>query len=406
MKKTSKNSKRSNSTTRKKSKYFIYALIGALVCAGGAISYKNIRANHVFKIDNRAPACYESAFTFIPDFNDDESAIGFNWFEIFSSDISNMDLSGLGDKIKFMSFDNYARFPSADKMPIGFDPETVLENGKNPGLGIRSLHSHGITGKGITVAIIDNGLKTNCNEIKDNLIHYEVLGKPCLHYHGTMVSSLLCGKTTGVAPDAKLVYFASGVAPAAKDENYSLTNDITALNKILEMNKHLPKDKRISAVSISRGWYKGHKDYEKFKEIVSKLIESGVMVLHVGSEAYNFADKFDLLDRKPNADPDNIESYSFSFVRPSTILVPAGGRTGAGPEGNYMYWGVKDGGNSWAVPYIVGVYALAKQVYPDLMPKEFFEIVRKTGYRLENLYGDYNVIIQPTKIIEYLQNKK
>jgi hypothetical protein len=31
----------------------------------------------------------------------------------------------------------------------------IMEEGKNPGLGIRSLHSQGITGKGISVAIID-----------------------------------------------------------------------------------------------------------------------------------------------------------------------------------------------------------------------------------------------------------
>ncbi|MDF2907329.1 MAG: hypothetical protein K0R34_2650 [Herbinix sp.] len=34
----------------------------------------------------------------------------------------------------------------------------IMENGTNPGLGIRELHKEGITGKGINVAIIDQNL--------------------------------------------------------------------------------------------------------------------------------------------------------------------------------------------------------------------------------------------------------
>lgn len=407
-----KSAKTSQSKNKKTSKEYFFSweciknnTVNILVIVSAILLFNYFRTP-VFKIDTTAPLCYESAFTYIPNFDDEESQIGFNWFNVFGADISNMNLSGIGDKIKFMSFDNYVRFPSSDKLPAGFDPEIVLENGKDPGLGVRDLHAKGITGKGVTVAIIDNALNVKNKEIKDNLIHYEVLGKVCLHYHGSMVSSLLCGKTTGVSPDVKLVYFASGVAPVAQGEKYSLVNDIAALKKILKMNKLLPKDKKISAVSISRGWYKNHKNYAEFRDIENKLIESGVMVLHPFSDAYDSIANFGMLDRKPNANPDDIESYNIHFAHPDELLAPSGGRTGAGPENNYMYWGMKDGGMSWVNPYIVGIWALAKQVYPDIKPKEFFEIARETGYRLENPNGGYNIVIQPTKIIEYLQNKK
>lgn len=33
--------------------------------------------------------------------------------------------------------------------------QEILENGKNPGLGIRALHGQGITGEGVSVAIMD-----------------------------------------------------------------------------------------------------------------------------------------------------------------------------------------------------------------------------------------------------------
>ena len=409
MKKTVKSAKKTQPKKTNKEYFFSWECIKNntvnILVIVAAIAAFNYFRTPVFKIDTTVPLCYESSWTYIPNFDTEESQISFNWFNIFNANISNVDLSGIGDKIKFMSFDENVIFPPSDKLPAGFNPETVLENGKDPGLGVRDLHAKGITGKGIAVAIIDNALNINNKEIKDNLIHYEVLGKTCLNYHGPMVSSLLCGKTTGVAPDAKLVYFASGVSPVTQEEEYSLVNDIAALKKILNMNKRLPKDKRISAVSISRGWYKDHKDYAEFRDIENKLIESGVMVLHPFSDAYDSIANFGMLDRKPNANPDDIASYSIHFAHPYELLAPSGGRTGTGPENYYMYWGVKDGGMSWVNPYIVGVYALAKQVYPDLMPKEFFEIARETGYRLETTDGNYNILIQPTKIIEYLQNK-
>ena len=87
-------------------------------------------------------------------------------------------------------------------MPDGFNPQQVLENGKAPGLNIADLHTMGITGKGITVAIIDQPLNTEHIEIRDNIIHYESAGYPEhkeAQFHGTAVSSLLAGKTCGVA---------------------------------------------------------------------------------------------------------------------------------------------------------------------------------------------------------------
>ena len=392
----------------------IFVIISAIVLF-------NCFRTPVFKIDTKTRLLQGDVdLARIPIFDEEESrmrSIEATWFDAININISNMDLSGLGDNIRYVNFDSNSRFPSADKLPVGFNPEAVLKNGKNPGLGIRDLHAKGITGKGITVAIIDNGFNINHQEIKDNLIHYEIIGKAFPHYHGAAVSSLLCGKTVGVAPDAKLVYFATGIGDGREGEkpvfgSLYISNDIAALKKILEMNKKLPKDKKISAVSISRGWYNNSELFPEFKDVVEKLEQSGVMVLSVDANFY-YGDTatIGLVDRMPGADPDDINSYKahagFECAWPDKVclLAPAGGRTTAGNFASdyYRYWG--KGGNSWAVPYIVGTWALAKQVYPDIKSKEFFEIARKTGHRLENLNGGYSIVIQPTKIIEYLQNK-
>ena len=58
---------------------------------------------------------------------------------------------------------------------------------------------------------------------------------------------------------------------------------------------------------------------------------------------------------------------------------------------------------SWATPYLVGVYALAKQIAPNLTPHRFFEVAHQTAVS-NGKTGD-NKIVQPQKIIQYLQNE-
>jgi subtilisin family serine protease len=86
------------------------------------------------------------------------------------------------------------------------DAKYIMELGKNPGLGIRTLHQMGITGKGVYIGLIDQGLLTQHVEYKDRLRFYEEIH--CLDdeatMHGPATASILAGKTAGVAPEATL----------------------------------------------------------------------------------------------------------------------------------------------------------------------------------------------------------
>lgn len=87
-----------------------------------------------------------------------------------------------------------------------------MEEGKNPGLGIRELHEQGITGKGVRVAIIDQKLLTDHEEYRDKLVSYTEYGsagKEPPSMHGPAVASLLVGEHCGVAPGVELVYAAT-----------------------------------------------------------------------------------------------------------------------------------------------------------------------------------------------------
>lgn len=406
----------------------------------------------------------------IPEFDIDTKLDSLSF--VLYGDASEVDFSNAGEKLPYIRFNSKTKFPTIDKMPDGFNPEQVLENGKAPGLNIANLHAMGITGKGITVAIIDQPLNTEHIEIKDNVIHYELIGYPEhieAQFHGTAVSSLLAGKTVGVAPDAKIVYFA---APGTKtkmaiaDENFQkvlrqyfpkninfeetikdvldgrhqtdeefrhkinqiiailppdikeqafsvktemdFTHRAKALRKILFMNARLPQDKKISAVSIS--WGMLGTDPESTK-LINQLIKSGVMVLTTDSvRFYGNKAAFMTIDRKMNSEPNDIKSYDAGFWKTNkdkfheNLLIPAGGRTIAGNSDNndFIYCGA-DSGMSWSTPYLTGVYALAKQIAPNLTPHHFFEIAQQTA--VSNGQTGDNKIIQPQRIIQHLQNE-
>lgn len=77
--------------------------------------------------------------------------------------------------------------------------------------------------------------------------------------------------------------------------------------------------------------------------------------------------------------------------------MPAGGRTCPCNRGRslYKYCG-NQGSFSWAIPYLVGVFALAMQVKPDLRYNEFCDIARRTAILNKN--GIY--VINPNGIIK------
>jgi subtilisin family serine protease len=124
----------------------------------------------------------------------------------------------------------------------------IMENGKNPGLGVRSLHAQGITGKGVNVAIIDQNLLLDHPEFAGKVIYYDTgceQPKDSGSMHAPAVTSLLVGNTMGTAPGAK-AYFAAAPSWRGDSEYYA-----KGLYWIIEENKKLSADKKIRVVSVS-----------------------------------------------------------------------------------------------------------------------------------------------------------
>lgn len=356
----------------------------------------------------------------LPEYNKDSGQIF--QIDLRSTDLSNLDLSDRKEDLMHADFDSKTEWPSS--LPKDFDTKTIMEYGKNPGLDLNTLHEKGITGKGIGIAIIDQVLLTDHEEYKDRLKFYEEIhAADETSMHGAAVASIAVGKNVGVAPEADLYYIA--VMPSTLNSKNEMVMDFTyqakAINRILEINQSLPEDKKIRVISMSIGWNKDQKGFKEIDEAVKKAQGQNILVVSSNlSEYYPF--DFKGLGRDSLSNPDDINSYTpgtfwekrfYDDYQSSeknidnTLMVPMDSRCTASPTGNSDYVFYREGGVSWSIPYISGLYALSCQVKTDITPEMFFKEAISTGNIkcIEKDGKEYKMgtIINPKQLVEKLQ---
>lgn len=342
--------------------------------------------------------------------------------DLRGQDLSKQDLSIISaDILKTAEFDTTTIWPEKEKLPADFNPEKLLLDGKNPGLGIKELHRQGIDGRGVVVAIIDQGLDTDHPEYKDSLLDYKTLGNINLEpisMHGPAVASLLVGKDCGVAPGAKLIYRAS----PGGDLSLFAQN----LQDLIKTNQSRTDEERIRVVSCSIGYTAGKPGLTEWQEALRQAKDNGLIVIDAGGsqievnftgggsledkddpESYSawlYQDAADILadndvakillrlraersDLKDVADEDLktkitslLQERQEQRLKSPEVLVPSDHRTMASSwseKNQYMHQG--RGGISWSVPYLAGVFALALQIKPDLKQAEISRIIVQTA---------------------------
>lgn len=341
-----------------------------------------------------------------------------------SCDISGCDISG----IKYFDFNTRTVWP--ENLPDGFNPQEILELNKDPGLNLKKLHEDGITGKGVNIAIIDAGLLVKHQEYGDRLKYYDEIhyGSPAAQMHGLAVSSIALGKNTGVAPEANLYFIASDNYNSVGSETEAdFTWTALAIKRILKVNEQLPEDDKIRVLSISTMSTPNLKGYDEFIEAINEAKAQNIFVASLNLfETYKY--NFQGLAIARNADRNNIDNYSiigwqdwcnavshigdsddyyadkFKAEKPKDfLLIPVDCKTMASESGNDEYVFFEQGGWSWCVPYISGLYALCCQVNKDITPEEFWSKALESGD--ERQFENDGVsctgkIVNPQKLIE------
>jgi subtilisin family serine protease len=342
--------------------------------------------------------------------------------DLRSDYLKNLDLSNSMYDLLYASFDTKTQWPSADKMPRDFDWQKIMDMGKNPGLGIRALHEKGITGQGVGIAIIDQTLLVDHVEYKDQIRVYEeaedlIDGWRETQMHGPAVASIAVGKTVGVAPAADLYYIATGDCGGATSiEDFDFSCDAKSVRRIIEINQSLPEGRKIRVLSMSIGWDPRNKGYTEITAAVDAAKAAGIFVISSSiSETYGLY--FHGLGRNPLVDPDQFHAYepgmwwSKNFyakgMNQPRLLVPMDARTTASPTGveDYVYY--RTGGWSWSIPYLAGMYALAIQIKPDIIPEQFWRLAMITGQTIqvehEGKKYPLGPILDPAALIAALQ---
>lgn len=320
--------------------------------------------------------------------------------------------------LKVLSFDSetFMNTPKTN-LPEGFNPDKVIELGKNQGQNVDKMHNLGYTGKGITCAIIDSPILTNHKDIKSSLVGYEVMdnaraSRDTAYFHGQATSDILVGDEAGVAPDAKLVYFAEG--------NYE--DRFQALQRIIEINKTAKPEDKIKVVSLSWGINKGQPHYEEFKALLKQLYDSGVFV---ATADFNMLDEslsgsqlaYGTLDKKnQQGDPNDFSNYvpinCFGDSDPKkTLFVVAGDRTVASSKDPNKFRHDSKSSTSWTVPALAGIYTCALQcaneIGIELTPSKFWEYASQTGKPINFPDGrPAGKVIDAEALVKYIKSLK
>ncbi len=305
------------------------------------------------------------------------------------TDVSGKDLRRVNDVPDEMwftfRFDNKTKWPQ--ELPAGFDPDMLLEAGKDPGLGVRCLHQQGITGQGVAVAIVDGHMLTDHQEYTDRLVSYHQRLRPGVNqYHGTMATSLLAGKSIGVAPGAIIHYFEADLSKREKIPE--------VIREIIVYNNQLPNEEKIRVISISLGATERYQD--AWEEAILEAKEDGIFVVRSDWIISGIGCPIG----KDRNDPTQYEIGNFfsniNVYDPLDILVPVDYRTIANDKDKDGYIFTARGGISLGVPYLSGILALAFQVNPDLTLDDIVPMLRDSGDAF--VYG--GTIVNPQAFVE------
>ncbi|MEN6391865.1 MAG: S8/S53 family peptidase [Syntrophomonas sp.] len=419
----------------KKNRRKMYAIIGVVlvgiiivVLFFPLVRFRTVRVNGNAGIAaTHPPANYNRGkLEHLPGYDENNKRNSFQ-VDLRSTDLSGLDLSSRLKDLSYANYDSKTVWPAS--LPVEFNPRLVMDLGKNPGLNIRKLHQDGVTGKGVSIAILDQMLLTDHKEYKDNLKFYEEIhaaDEGSASMHGSAVSSIALGKSVGVAPEANLYYIAEA------NGNFTFFGMLTAnkwafdfrylaesVNRIVELNKTLPVDQKIRVISMSVGWMPQQKGYKEIDEAVKRAKDGGILVLSTVTEQYYGINLLGL-ERNPFKDADDLNSYGpglflqdWYYSQPDdfnpqkTIWAPMGSRCTAAPTGNEDYAFYRSGGLSWTVPYLSGLYALCCQVKPDITPEQFLAETIATGDTITIVKDGQNrqlgTIPNPERLIEKLR---
>ena len=257
---------------------------------------------------------------------------------------------------------------------------------------VKNLHEQGIDGRGVNIAVIDFAFETIPDELKECIIfHQNCKYDYEVHFHGTTVATQIAGKNLGIAPKSNIYFYGT----RQKRDNI-IIDDYDALCDIYEKNKN---GANIKIVNISAS---KQRQNEKYNEIINKLLEQGCFVI----DSSVFGENFTCINRNPNTGKLYYSDWQEATMKDGKYNEKIAIITGCKmtplvtTEHDYLYCGQAT--YSWAIPKLVGFFALALQIQSDLTYDEFIELAisnkkEQDGITLFNMEGIINKLNKKIK---------
>jgi len=262
----------------------------------------------------------------------------------------------------------------------------------------------GITGKGVTIAVVDTGVDCNHVMLQGACIGWAdfVNGRPAPYDdngHGTHVAGIAAGRPVKANVDGQVVYV-SGVAPEAnilavkvlgKDGGGTMTQILQGLDYIVEWHKKHPDEPLV--VSMSLGSPFGSPRDPMVQKVEQLIKEEHIpVVIAAGNEfvvidspgiatgaitvaavdrdmkVAEFSGKgpgLNIYDIKPDISAPGVDIVSARAGTPDQFIAMSG--------------------TSMATPHVSGVVALILQEHGTLTPETVRMILEKTAYPLDGI---------------------
>ena len=254
---------------------------------------------------------------------------------------------------------------------------------------LNTVHQKGITGKGVTIAVIDGPVDTSNPALKGANItdksRCTIQDSPEGVRHATEMATILVSPITGVAPDATLYTYQSStdgtISNGSCDSNGDRLNTIAAL-----INQAVEDGAQIISISQSVS-----ESSNELKWAVTNAITKGVIIVNsAGNGATD--DNITQLGRYSGVVGVSAINSDGTFASYSSW---GDGVVTAAFGGPYTTYDVNTGepvtvhGTSISTPLVAGMLALARQKWPDATTNQILQLLVHTGLNPDHDWNKY-----------------
>ena len=254
---------------------------------------------------------------------------------------------------------------------------------------LNTVHQKGITGKGVTIAVIGGPVDTSNPALKGANItdksRCTIQDSPEGVRHSTDMAIILVSPISGVAPDATLynyqAFTGSTTSNGSCDSNGGRLNTVAAL-----INQAVEDGAQFISVSQSV-----NESTNELKWAITNAITKGVIIVAAaGNEA--LPDDITALGRYSGVVGVSAINSDGTFASYSNS---ANGMVTAAFGGPYNTYDVNTGepvtvhGTSISTPLVAGMLALARQKWPDATANQILQLLVHTGLNPNHDWNQY-----------------